>query len=46
MRMIKKNKKFFFILISISILINISLSLYSLKKFDHIRLNYEGKYYN
>ena len=41
-----KNIKFEYIIILIAILISIVWSNYNLKKFDNIKINFDGKYYN
>lgn len=42
----KINKSFFSKLIAISLIINVTLSLYNINKFDNIKQNYNDKYFN
>ena len=43
---IQKQNKFILILIIISLTINIAWSFYSLNKFDKVKKNFEGEYFN
>ena len=42
----QKQNKFVTISISIALIINIAWSFYNLNKFDNIKVNFEGEYYN